>query len=125
LLFRGTSDQTERQEVVVLLTPHIVTEPAQTNGAAAKEDISRRRIGSKNGMQGYDHRKLAEDSYAKAARFYMDGDNDSAMKEVKAALYYRPTYQEAMQLKERIIMETVPAEYPKMERKVLQTIGQQ
>jgi len=125
LLFRGTNDSTERQEVIVLLTPHIVTEPAQTNGAAAKEDISRRRIGSKNGMQCYDHGRLAEDNYAKAARFYMDGDNDSAMKEVNAALHFRPTYQEAMQLKERIIMETIPAEYPKMERKVLQTVGQQ
>ncbi len=125
LLFRGTSDLTERQEVIILLTPHIVTEPAQTGGVAAKEDVSRRRIGSKNGMQCYDHRRLAEDSYAKAARFYMEGDNDSAMKEVKVALHYRPTYQEAMQLKERIIMEKCPAEYPKVERKVLQTVGQQ
>ena len=125
ILFRGTTDLTERQEVIVLLTPRIISEPSQTGGAAAKEDVSRRRIGAKNGMQCYDHRRLAEDSYARAARAYMEGDNECAMQEVNAALYYRPTYQEAMQLKERIIMEICPAEYPKMERKVLQAVGQQ
>ncbi len=125
ILFRGTDDQTERREVIVLLTPRIITEPAETQGAAVTEDVSRRRIGAKNEMQCFDHRRLAEDSYARAARFYMDGDNESAMKEVKVALHFRPTYQEAMQLKERIIMETSPAEHPKMERKALQAVGQQ
>ena len=55
----------------------------------------------------------------------MEGDVEAAMKEVNAALHFRPTYQEAMQLKERIIMETAPAEYQKMDRKVLQSVAQQ
>jgi hypothetical protein len=55
----------------------------------------------------------------------MEGNNEAAMKEVNTALQYRPSYQEAMQLKERIIGEMSPNEVGKIERNVLKTIGQQ
>jgi len=125
LLFRGTKDLTERQEVVVLLTPHIINEPVETGGEAAKEDVNRKRIGSKNGLQGYDHRKLAEESYIKAAKCYMEGNLEGAMREVKVALTFRPSYLEAMQLRERIISETCPSELQKMDVKVLEKTGWQ
>lgn len=124
-LFRGTDDKTERQEVIVLLTPRIVTEPSQTKGESAREDVNRKRIGAKNELQWVDRRRLAEDSYIRAARCYMEGNIEGAMKEVNTTLELRPAYLEAIQLKERIIAETVPAEYSRMERKVLQSVGQQ
>jgi len=42
-LFRGTSDSTTRQEVIVLLTPHIIEEPGETNSDARVDDIRRKR----------------------------------------------------------------------------------
>ncbi len=121
-LFRGTEDVTGRQEVIVLLTPHIVNEPADTGGKARAEDIQRKRFGAKDAMQEIDRAKMAEDHYANAARFYIEGDNESAMKEISLALKLRPTYLEAIRLKERILSQTDPDEVKKMERIMLESI---
>jgi type II secretory pathway component GspD/PulD (secretin) len=124
-LFRGTEDVTGRQEVIVLLTPHIVNEPADTEGKARAEDIRRKRFGAKDAMQDIDRAKMAENHYAKAARFYVEGDNESAMTELNAALTLRPTYLEAIRLKERIIGQMDPDEVKKLERNMLETIDRE
>jgi hypothetical protein len=105
-LFRGTDDETRRQEVIVLLTPHIIDEPEETNSDARVDDVRRKRFGAKDELQWIGRARLAEDRYATAARFYIEGDNDSAMKELNIALELRPTYLEAIRLKEKIIQET-------------------
>lgn len=125
VLFRGTADQSKREEVVVLLTPHIIQEPAETEGQARAEDIDRKRVSAKDEMFGIGRAKLAEDCYAKAARYYTEGDNVSAMKELGIALWLRPTFLEAIRLKERILAETSPDEVQKLERIVLETVDQQ
>lgn len=124
-IFRGTSDTSERQEVIVMLTPHIIEEPSQTEGQARADDVRRKRVAAKDEMLGIGRAKMAEDCYAKAARYYMEGDNESAMKELGIALWLRPTFLEAIRLKERILAETSPDEAQKMERIVLDTIDQQ
>jgi len=125
VLFRGTADQSKREEVVVLLTPHIIEEPAETEGQARADDIGRKRVSSKDEMFGIGRAKLAEDCYAKAARYYTEGDNVSAMKELGIALWLRPTFLEAIRLKERILVETSPDEVQKLERIVLETVDRQ
>ena len=101
--FRGTADQSVRKEVIVLLTPHIIKEPSETKGQARAEDISRKRFGAKEELQWIGRARLAEDRYAKAVKYYADGDINSAMKELDTALQLHPTYLEALRLKERII----------------------
>jgi len=123
--FRGTNDITERQEVIVLLTPHIIEEPSETEGEARAADISRKRLGAKDGLQWIDRARLAEDHYAEATKFYIDGDNESAMKKLKDALALRPTYLEAIRLKEKIIAELSPEEVQKVERVMLQKVDQE
>jgi len=125
VLFRGTADQLKREEVIVLLTPHIIEEPAETEGQARADDIGRKRVSAKDEMFGIGRAKLAEDCYAKAARYYIGGDNESAMNELGIALWLRPTFLEAIRLKERILAETSPDEAEKLERIVLETIDQQ
>jgi len=124
-LFRGTNDRTERQEVIVLLTPHIIEEPSETEGAARVADISRKRIGAKEGLQWIDRSRLAEDRYAKAVSLYKQNDSVSAMKELNSALNLRPTYLEAIRLKERIITESSPEEAEKLERIMLEDIDRE
>ena len=121
-LFRGTTDQTQREEVIVLLTTHIIDEPSDLESIARAEDISRKRFGAKDGLQSIGRGKLAEDLYAEAAKFYIEGDNVSAMKKLKVALTLRPTYLEAIRLKEKIIAEASPAEAEKMNRIIQETI---
>jgi tetratricopeptide (TPR) repeat protein len=62
---------------------------------------------------------LVEDHYAKAARYYVEGDTEAAMKELEYVLELRPSYLEAIRLKEKIIAETNPDELDMIERIML------
>ena len=121
-LFRGTNDSTTRQEVIVLLTPHIISEPEETNSNARIDDVRRKRFGARDELQWAGRARLVEDRYAEAARFYVEGDTEAAMKELAFVLEVRPTYLEAIRLKERIIAETTPDEVDMIERIMLDKV---
>jgi len=121
-LFRSTSDSTRREEVIVLLTPHIIEEPEETNSAARMDDVRRRRFGARNELQWAGRARLVEDRYAKAARYYVEGDTQAAMKELAFVLELRPSYLEAIRLKERIIADTTPDEVDMIERIMLDNV---
>jgi type IV pilus assembly protein PilQ len=121
-IFRGTSDQTTRQEVIVLLTPHIIDEPEETNSEARIDDVRRKRYGARDELQWAGRARLVEDRYAKAARHYVEGDTEAAMKELTIILEVRPTYLEAIRLKEKIIAETAPDEVNMIERIMLDNV---
>ena len=122
-LFRGTTDQTQREEVIVLLTPHIIEKAHETRGRARMDDIARLRLGAKDAMVEVGGGRLAEDFYAKAANHYLDGDIEAAIDALNLALEFRPTYLEALRLKERIIKNTDPEAAGKMERKLIESVG--
>ena len=105
VLFRGTSDSSVRKEVIILLTPHIIDAPNQTDGQARAADIERKRYGAIRGLQWTQRSRLADDGYAKAVELYSKGDKTAAMNQLKGALELRPTYLEAMQLQEKIVAE--------------------
>jgi len=121
-LFRGTNDSTTRQEVIVLLTPHIIDEPEETNSDARMDDVRRKRFGARDELQWAGRARLVEDRYAKAARYYVEGDTEAAMKELAFVLELRPSYLEAIRLKERIIADTTPDEVDMIERIMLDNV---
>ncbi len=123
-LFRGTSDDYVRKEVMVLLTPHIIEEPSEAGGEARAEDVSRKRFGAKEQMEWISKTRLAEDTYADAVRCYEAGDTGKALERLESALTLRPTYLKALRLKERIIRETDPEADLKIERILLESIEQ-
>jgi type IV pilus assembly protein PilQ len=120
--FRGTTDSNVRQEIIVLLTPHIITEPEQTEGAARADDVGRKRYGVRKTLQWIGRARLAEDRYTEAVEDYIDGDNKAALFKVNWALELRPTYLEAIRLKERIIGETAPDDVTMIKRIMLDVI---
>jgi type II secretory pathway component GspD/PulD (secretin) len=122
VMFRGTTDVNQREEVIVLLTTHIIDEPSDLEGIERADDVRRKRFGAKDELQDIGRSKMADDSYAKAARFYLEGNNESAMKQLKIALTLRPSYLEAIRLKERIIAESSPEEAQKIERIMLEAV---
>ena len=124
-LFRGTADQAKREEVIILLTPHIIEEPAETDGQARADDVSRKRFGAKEAMQSASRARIVEDRYANAVKYYLEGDNESAIWHLAIALKLRPTYLEALRLKERIIAEVNPDDLDRMERIMLEVIDRQ
>lgn len=123
-LFRATKDVTTRQEVIVLLTPHIVEDPEETNSDARVDDVRRKRFGARDELQWIGRARLAEDRYAKAARCYIEGDTETAMKELNIVLELRPTYLEAIRLKEKIIQETDPDASLNIDRIMLEDFEQ-
>ncbi len=121
-LFKGTSDDFVRQEVIVLLTPHVVEGPEDTDGALREADISRKRISAREGFREIGRSRLAEEYYEKATGHYLNGEYDEAMEELGRSLGLRPTYLEAIQLQEKIISKTAPDDVSKIERNMIDAV---
>jgi len=112
-LFRGTSDAAQREEVIILLTTHIIGEPGETEGHESAEDVRRKTEGAKDELQSIGRTRMAEEAYGKAAKCYIAGDIDGARQQLKISLKLRPAYLEALRLKDRIDAETAPTEAEK------------
>lgn len=104
-LFKSQTDSTQRQEVIVLLTPHIIDQTDETMPDQRLADIARKRSGAGKNIHWLGVARLAEDSYAKAVSLYSEGNNDAALAELNWTLNLRPSYLEAIRLRERIINE--------------------
>ena len=122
IAFRGTSDRLVRKEVMVLITPHIIDEPSEANGQARMDDVRRKRVGAKEQLQWIGRTRLAEDYYVNAVEDYLDGYNEAALQKVNKAIMLRPTYTEALSLKEKIVLETAPEDAAMMERIMLDVV---
>jgi type IV pilus assembly protein PilQ len=121
-LFRSTSDSTVREEVIVLLNVHIIDGANQTDGEARAADIGRKRYGARMSLQGISRNRLAEDRYVSAVKSYADGNSVDALSDLDSSLALRPTYLEALRLKERITREITPDKAREIERLMLGVI---
>ena len=103
--FRGRNDRTIRQEVIILLTVHIVKDQdryAQA-GEAARQDSERIRVGMRRHLMWTGRERLAQAHYRKALEQYTAGDLDKAQWNVRLALHNNPELLAAIQLKEEIL----------------------
>lgn len=110
--FSSTADEGKREEVIVLLTPHIIGEPSQAMGAERSDDVGRKISGAQKQLNPLNKMRLAQDSYEKGAVYYAQGKKAAALKELESALELYPDYTEAIQLKERIDSEIAPSKKP-------------
>ena len=108
LFFRSTHDISRRQEIIILLTPHIIEDAVETDPDARIADIQRKELGAIRGLQWTQRSRLADDGYAKAVEEYSQGDKSGALCRLNWVLELRPTYMEALKLKERIVCELCP-----------------
>jgi type IV pilus assembly protein PilQ len=104
-LFRGKADEIRREEVIVLLTPHIITDPNQADGQKQQYDVQRKMIGARDELQLINKIRRANEYYDNAAEYYLQGDHKAALKELDAALRLYPAYLEAIRLKELVTRE--------------------
>lgn len=124
-LFKGNNDKTTRQEVIVLLTPHIIQTPDQLRSEGRIDDVKRRWAGARDRLHWLHVGKIADDSYAKAASLFSNGDPQGALCELNWTLQMRPTYLEAIRLRERIVRETCGDNEQVIERIMLDNIEKQ
>ena len=89
-------------------------EPAQTHPDSLA-DMRLKREGAKGGLEAIDSAKIAEGAYDKASKYYLEGDVEKALFNLRIALMARPTYLEALRLRERIMAETDPEQFKRLD----------
>jgi len=120
-LFRSTDDESKRTELIVLITPHIVSEPEQADGAARLEDVRRLVYNARQNLTWMSRAKLDEQRYAKAVKLYNEGKLDDALTELETQEVWGidRNYMDPVRLKERILREKQPDKLNQMERIML------
>lgn len=102
-LFRSTADNTVREEVIILLTVHIVKgDEDGTAGEELREDVERYRVGMRSGMQWFGRERLAQTHYEWALQHLANGDLDGALWDARLAVHNYPRHIDAVKLIERI-----------------------
>ena len=121
-LFKDTVDQSIRTELIVLVTPHIITNPAQVAGGDRLEDALRMNHEMRQNLIWMSRAKIDEDRYARAVKLYTDGQSEAALALLNSPLNIKRNHLEEIRLKERIIRETQPEQYKNIERIMLREI---
>jgi len=103
-LFRSRSDSLDREEVIILLTVHIVSndEVYAEESLEYLRGIERTRVGLRRGMMWHGRERLAQSYYRKAVDYFERGDNDRALWNVQMCLHNYPRFLSAIKLKDEI-----------------------
>ncbi len=106
-LFRSNNDSTGREEVIILLTIHIVKDHAAFGAASREqyENIERMRVGMRQGLMWHGRERLAQSHYHKAMQCLDDGDRDKALWHANLAIHCFPRHLAAIELKESILAQ--------------------
>ncbi len=102
-VFRSSSETTERQEVLVLITPHIVYEPDMgSEGARTAAEFHRRHevVGEK--LEPFNRRHVAQRYHRLAQNAWANGDRDTALRFAEMAVHFLPGYRAAIDLRSDI-----------------------
>ncbi len=103
-LFRRTRDTTVREEVIILLTVHILKDERDTTASEElKEDLERYRVGTRHGLQWFGRERIAQAHYRWALEHLRNGDLDKAAWDAQLAIHNHPRHIHAAKLKEKII----------------------
>lgn len=109
LLFQGRSDTTVREEVIILLTVHVLkdTENEQTAFRGLLDDVERIRVGSRRGLLGTGRERLAQAHFYEAVKKLEQGDREAALLNVRMTLNNQPKHLAALRLKEELLNKAV------------------
>jgi type IV pilus assembly protein PilQ len=102
--FKSREDKTTREEVIILLTVHIVKDRAAyvADSLAMYEDLDRLRVGVRQGLMWHGRERVAQRQYHKATDAFARGDTEKALWHLNMALHNHPRFVPATQVKEQI-----------------------
>ncbi len=121
-LFRGVTDKSERIELIVLITPHIINTPEEVNGNDRLDDVMRLAYENRRNLHWMSRAKIDEDRYARAVKLYTEGKPEEALTALDCPYEIDRNYLDKVRLKERIIRETQPDQPKQIERIMLQNL---
>jgi type IV pilus assembly protein PilQ len=106
VLFRSQTDATTREEIIVLLTPHIIKDDSAYAAESARlfKDAQKLRVGVRRNMMFFGRERLAESWYDAAVAEMDKGhpNRDRAVWYLEAATNLNPEFLEAIKLREQI-----------------------
>ena len=104
-LFRSSANSTSREEIIILLTVHIIKDRKAFVDASRElgENIERLRIGAREGLMGHGRERIASSHYEKAVEAFNLGRSRWAMWHLNLAVYTRPSFVAARRLREQIL----------------------
>ena len=121
-LFRGVGDKSERVELIVLITPHIINTPEEANGTDRLDDVMRLAYENRQNLYWMSRAKIDEDRYSRAVKLYTEGQPEEALAALDCPYEIDRNYLDKIRLKERLIRETQPDQDNRIERIMLQKI---
>lgn len=100
-------DRTTREEVIILLTVHVLKNTAEEyeQFAELKQDVERIRVGGRRGLMGTGREQLAHANYQAALEAARAGEIDKAIWNVRLALHLHPRHLESIKLEESLLRE--------------------
>jgi len=105
-LFRKKADNTVREEIIILLTPHIVKDDEAYSQLSKKEAeaADRVRVGVRRGMMPWGRERLAESAYENAVKEMAKPKPNKrlALWHLDCATNLNPKFLEAIDLKEKV-----------------------
>lgn len=103
-LLQTNTDVAEREEIIILLTVHVVKEDTyMAESAKMADNVERLRIGMRKGLQAYGRNRLAQAHYRWAVEHAEAGRLDKAIWDTRLALHLAPTHPQALRLKEQLL----------------------
>lgn len=106
-LFKSTNNATRREEVIILLTVHIVKD-YRAYGEASREqfqNMERMRVGIRQGLMGLGRDRVAQAHYGHALEALERKDQSKALWHLNMTLHNNARLVPAIKLKERILSE--------------------
>ena len=102
-LWRNTIDKTEREEVIILITPHILAQVnAEAVSAQLGDDVERFRMGLRKGLRWWGRNRLSQTHMRWARESFNAGKSGDALWNVDMALSLDPKMIQAIRLKEEL-----------------------
>ena len=110
ILLRGQNDQVVREEMIVLITPHIIDNVDDGESAFAESEVEHRRVLAHRGLLPWGRERLAQAHYRWALEHSRANRTDKALWDLELALMLNPRFIEAdwlrAELSDRIYEET-------------------
>lgn len=124
-LFKNVNDESIRTELIILITPHIINDPEETDGQRRMDDVNRLAARARKDLSWIGRARNAEVQYATALRYYDEGNKSMALCTLNSMWQHNRQYLEVDRLRERIIRETQPDYQDRIERIMLNIMNDQ
>lgn len=112
-LFRNQKDSTQREEVIILLTPHLIKDDSMYSrqSEAQLKEAEKMRVGVRTGMMFFGRERLAECSYEQAVAEWNkpNPNRQKVLWHLNCATNLNPTFLEAIELKQKVSGKEVTA----------------